>query len=101
MPSILIIDDDQAITEMLVHHFTSKGWAASDAERGEQGRELADKFSPDVILLDVKLPDMDGIEVLKKLKAQGNTAAIVIMTGGGSIPNAVEAIKLGAEQYLT
>jgi len=101
MPSILIIDDDQAITEMLVHHFTSKGWPAAGAERGEQGRELADKFSPDVILLDVKLPDMDGIEVLKKLKAQGSTAAIVIMTGGGSIPNAVEAIKLGAEQYLT
>jgi DNA-binding NtrC family response regulator len=101
MPSILIIDDEQAITEMLVHHFTSKGWAAAGAERGEQGRELADKFSPDVILLDVKLPDMDGIEVLKKLKAQGSSAAILIMTGGGSIPNAVEAIKLGAEQYLT
>jgi len=101
MPSILIIDDDRGITEMLVHHFTSKGWAAAGAERGEQGRDLADKFSPDVILLDVKLPDMDGIEVLKKLKAQGSSAAIVIMTGGGSIPNAVEAIKLGAEQYLT
>ena len=101
MPSILIIDDDRAITKMLVHYFTSKGWAAAGAERGEQGRELADKFSPDVILLDVKLPDMDGIEVLKKLKAQGSSAAIVIMTGGGSIPNAVEAIKLGAEHYLT
>lgn len=101
MPSILIIDDDQAITEMLVHYFTAKRWAAAGAGRGEQGRELAEKCSPDVILLDVKLPDMDGIEVLKKLKAQGSTAAIVIMTGGGSIPNAVEAIKLGAEQYLT
>jgi two-component system response regulator AtoC len=101
MPSILIIDDDQAIIELLTHYFSSKGWAAAGAQRGEQGRELADKFSPDIILLDVKLPDMDGIEVLKKLKAQGSTAAIVIMTGGGSIPNAVEAIKLGAEQYLT
>jgi DNA-binding NtrC family response regulator len=101
MPSILIIDDDQIITEMLLHHFVSKGWAASGAEGGERGRELADKFSPDIILLDMKLPDMDGIEVLKKLKAQGCSASIVIMTGGGSIPNAVEAIKLGAEQYLT
>ena len=101
MPSILIIDDDQAIIKLLTHYFSSKGWAAAGAQRGEQGRELADKFSPDIILLDVKLPDMDGIEVLKKLKAQGSTAAIVIMTGGGSIPNAVEAIKLGAEQYLT
>jgi two-component system, NtrC family, response regulator AtoC len=101
MPSILIIDDDRSITKMLVHYFTSKGWAAAGAERGEEGRELADKCSPDVILLDVKLPDMDGIEVLKKLKAQGSAAAIVIMTGGGSIPNAVEAIKLGAEHYLT
>jgi two-component system response regulator AtoC len=101
MPSILIIDDDQAIIKLLTHYFSSKGWAAAGAQGGEQGRELADKFSPDIILLDVKLPDMDGIEVLKKLKAQGSTAAIVIMTGEGSIPNAVEAIKLGAEQYLT
>jgi two-component system response regulator AtoC len=101
MPSILIIDDDRAIIELLVHFYSSKGWAAAGAERGEPGRELAEKFSPDIILLDVKLPDMDGIEVLKKLKGQGSTAAVVIMTGAGSIPNAVEAIKLGAEQYLT
>jgi two-component system response regulator HydG len=86
---------------MLLHHFTSKGWAATGAERGERGRDLAEKFTPDLILLDMKLPDMDGIEVLKKLNAQGCSASIVIMTGGGTISNAVEAIKLGAEQYLT
>ncbi len=101
MPSILIIDDDKAITEMLQHYFLTRGWAAAGAEKGEEGRALADKFSPDIILLDVMLPDMDGIEVLRKLKAQGSTASVVIMTGAGSIPNAVDAIKLGAEQYLT
>ena len=101
MPSILIIDDDHAITEMLHHHFASKGWVATGAERGERGRELADKLSPDIILLDIKLPDMDGLEVLRRLKGQGSSSAVVMMTGGGSIPSAVEAIKLGAEQYLT
>jgi two-component system response regulator AtoC len=101
MPSILIIDDDPAITEMLLHYYTSKGWDAAGAERGEEGRELADKLSPDIILLDVKLPDMDGIDVLRTLKAQGSPASVVIMTGDGTIPSAVEAIKLGAEQYLT
>ncbi len=101
MPSILIIDDDQAVREMVSHHFTSSGWSTAEAASGRQGTELAEKLTPDIILLDMKLPDQDGIAVLKALKAQGSTASVVIMTGWGSISNAVEAIKLGAEQYLS
>ncbi len=101
MPSILIIDDEKTITRMLAHHFTSQGWDAAQAQNGESGIQTAEKLAPDVILLDMKLPDMDGIDILKQLKGRGCVSSVVIMTGWGTIANAVEAIKLGAEQYLT
>ncbi len=100
MPSILIIDDDQGIRTALLYHFRSQGWDAAEAENGRLGLTLAEKFSPDIILLDMKLPDGNGLELLRSLKATDCSASIVIMTGWGSIANAVEAIKLGAEQYL-
>lgn len=101
MPGILIIDDDETVRKMVSHHFTSSGWSTAEAASGKQGTDLAEKLAPDIILLDMKLPDQDGIAVLKALKAQASTASVVVMTGWGSISNAVEAIKLGAEQYLS
>jgi DNA-binding NtrC family response regulator len=101
MPRILVIDDEHLLTEPLLHHFSSLGWDATAAENGESGISSAKKLAPDIILLDMKLPDLDGIDILKRLNGDGCTASVVIMTGCGSIPNAVEAIKLGAEHYLT
>jgi len=101
MPGLLIIDDDTTITSTLQYHFASQGWDAAAALSGTQGLELAERLAPDIILLDMKLPDIDGTEVLKRLKNQGCTASVIIMTGQGSIENAVETVKLGAEQYLT
>ncbi len=100
MPSILVIDDDRDVRSTLLSYFDTHGWDTAEAETGEGGKTSSEKMSPDIILLDMKLPDMDGLEVLKKLKAAGSTASIIIMTGWGSIENAVEAVKLGAEQYL-
>ncbi len=101
MRSILIIDDDNTITMALQHYFQSSGWDAAVAQTGEKGVELADQTAPDIILLDMKLQDMDGMEVLKRLKARQCPSSVIVMTGWGSIGNAVEAVKLGAEQYLT
>jgi len=100
MPNILIIDDERTVTLALLHHFSSSGWEVTSAENGESGIELAGKSEPDVILLDMKLPDMDGLDILKRLKGAGCASAVVIMTGWATIATAVEAIKLGAEQYL-
>lgn len=101
MPIILIIDDEQAVTKLLLQHFTARGWDASAAETGEAGLLAIDKSVPDIILLDMKLPDMDGMSVLKRLQERKCPSSVVIMTGWGSIADAVDAIKLGAEQYLT
>ena len=101
MPTILIIDDDPGIRTLMMSYFATRGWGAAEAESAGKGTSLAASLFPDIILLDMMLPDGDGIEVMKRLKAQRCTASIVIMTGWGSIGNAVEAVKLGAEQYLS
>jgi len=101
MPSILIIDDDPGIRTLMLRFFEERQWSAVEAESGQRGMALAASLSPDIVLLDMVLPDGDGIEVMKQLKARGCTASVVIMTGWGSIGNAVEAVKLGAEQYLS
>jgi len=101
MPRILLVDDERPVIVPLLNYFKSLSWDAAHAETGSDALKLAESFAPDVVLLDMKLPDMDGLEVLRRLKEQGNRASVVIMTGWGSIGSAVEAIKLGAEQYLT
>jgi len=101
MPRILIIDDEESVRFTLRHRFSSRAWDVMDAETAESGIRLADEFAPDVILLDMRLPDKDGMETLRELKKRNCTAAVVFMTAWGSISSAVDAIKLGAEQYLT
>ncbi len=96
-----MIDDDAEIRELCRRHFLARGWSFSDAGSGGEGAAAAERISPDIILLDMKLPDRDGLDVLQELKRQGCAASIVVMTGLASIENAVEAVKLGAEQYLS
>jgi DNA-binding response OmpR family regulator len=81
MPTILIIDDDPGIRTLMMRYFATRGWSAAEAESAAKGMTLAASLFPDIILLDMMLPDGDGIEVMKRLKAQRCTASIVIMTG--------------------
>ncbi len=101
MPNLLIIDDDSMLAQLLRAHFTSLNWDVAEAQSAKLGAELAESIIPDIILLDMRLPDADGLDVLRQLKDQNCPASIIIMTGWGTIANAVDAIKLGAEQYLT
>ena len=100
MPRILIIDDDEDVRTMLDLHFTGRGWDAMQAGSGRDGIRLIDEYTPDVVLLDLRLPDANGLEILKLIKAHDSASSIVMMTGWGTIENAVLAIKEGAEQYL-
>jgi DNA-binding NtrC family response regulator len=100
MHTILVIDDEEAIRSLCRDRFLSRGWSFWEAGTAAEGRALAEKLSPDIILLDMRLPDQDGIDLLRELRERGCTASILVMTGCGSIANAVEAVKLGAEQYL-
>ena len=101
MPSILIIDDDEGVRTMLKHHFTKRGWDALQAGSGKDGLQLINEYTPDVVLLDLRLPDANGLDILKLIKARDSAPSVVMMTGWGTIENAVLAIKEGAEQYLS
>ncbi len=99
-PRILIIDDEKSIREVFGVLLGERGFLVEAAENGRQGLEKARAFGPDVVLLDMNLPDISGLEVLAGLRQARPEPGIVIVTAFGTIRNAVEATKLGASAYL-
>jgi DNA-binding NtrC family response regulator len=100
MRSILIVDDDALIRKTLAAHLAKQGFDVRTAEDGESGLTAAADFNPDVVLCDIRLPDIDGLEVLQRLKGSGSPAAVVIMTAYDDMKTTVEAVKHGAFEYL-
>ncbi|NOR53512.1 MAG: response regulator [Candidatus Aminicenantes bacterium] len=97
---ILIIDDEQSIRDIFSLLLEEKGYLVETAETGRDGLSQARKFLPDVILLDMNLPDTTGIEVLSKIKKSLPQTEVIIITAFGTIKNAIEATKMGAYDYL-
>lgn len=100
MKSILIIDDDPLIRKTLSSHFSKEGFDILMAEDGKQGLLRYEENSPDLVILDIRLPDMDGLEALKKIKEMDKSACIIIMTAYDDMKTTVEAIKSGAFEYM-
>jgi two-component system nitrogen regulation response regulator GlnG len=100
MPSVLIIDDEESIAWGLKRAFTGAGYAATVAATAEAGLKKAIADPPDVVFLDVRLPGMDGLTALEKLKSAAANAAVVIMTAHGNLDTAVKAVAGGAFDYL-
>lgn len=97
---ILIIDDEEANVRVLSISLRSDGFDVVTAYSGEEGLEVFEKESPDLVLTDIKMPGMDGIEVLQKIKALDGDAEVIIITGHGDIDNAIEALKFGASDFI-
>jgi len=100
MGKILIIDDEQAIRKALKEILEYESFEVMEAEDGPTALKLVEKETYDLIFCDVKMPRMDGIEVLTKLKEQGVETPVVIITGHGNIETAVESIKKGASDSI-
>ncbi len=100
MKSVLIIDDDPLIRKTLSSHLSRQGFDIHQAEGGEEGIREFKEFSPEFVLLDVRLPDMDGLEVLRQIKESGKKSYVIIMTAYDDMRTTVDAIKLGAFEYL-
>jgi two-component system, NtrC family, response regulator AtoC len=98
---ILIIDDEQLIRWSLEKHYSKLGYKVITADTGEEGIKQFTLHTPDVVFVDNKLPRMQGLEVISKLKSINEEAMIVFMTAYGSIETAVKAIKLGASEYIS
>ena len=97
---ILIVDDERAIRNSLKEILTDEGYEVETAEDGTQAVEMADKEKYNVIFCDIKMPGMDGTEVLDKLIVDGVDSAIVMISGHGDIDTAVECIKKGAFDFI-
>jgi len=97
---ILIIDDEKSIRDIFSLLLEEKGYSVDTAETGKGGISCAQEFNPDLVLLDMNLPDLSGIETLSKIKSSLPQTEVIIITAYGTIKNAVEATKLGAYSYL-
>ncbi len=97
---ILIIEDRTSLREMLRDFFASEGYEVVTASNGESGIQNVQRNAVDCVLLDLKLPDMSGIDVLKKIKIINPMLPVVMMTAYGTIPDTVKAIKNGADDFV-
>ena len=98
---ILIIDDERAIRNSLKEILMDEGYDVEVAENGAQALAMVDKEKYSIIFCDIKMPGMDGIEVLDKLTEMGSDAAVVMISGHGDISTAVECIKKGAFDFIS
>jgi len=97
---ILVIDDEAAIRDSLKMTLEYEGYEFIGAATGQEGLALAEREAPDLVLLDVKMPGMDGLEVLDRLHAMHDTLPVVVISGHGTISTAVEATKKGAFDFI-
>lgn len=97
---ILVVDDEPLVRRFLKEALVRKNYQVDDAENAKKGYGLIKEKKYDLVISDLKMPDMTGIELLKKIKEETPSTLVIIMTAFGTIENAVEAMKLGAFNYL-
>jgi DNA-binding response OmpR family regulator len=97
---ILVVDDEPSVAEILTEFFTSKGYEVISASGGLEGLSKAEKHRPDVILLDVRMPDLDGITVLRRIREVNPCVGILMMSGNSDTEAAKESLQLGAFDYI-
>ncbi len=101
MKNILIIEDDRKMREGLVEILTDNGYEVESAENGQLGLDKIEKKDFDVVLTDLIMPVMGGMEVLREIKHMKPKTSVIIITAYGTIENAVEGMKVGASDYIT
>src|SRR5499433_199508 len=99
-PRILVIDDDAGVRESLRMTLEYDGYDVAGAATGQEGIALVEREAPDLVLLDVKMPGMDGLEVLDRLRAVNESLPVIVVSGHGTISTAVEATKKGAFDFI-
>jgi len=100
MKKILVIDDEDIIRISCERTLSSHDYEVKSATSGKEGLELLEEEPFSLILLDIKMPDMDGVEVLKKIKERWPETKVIMITGYSTVESAVKTLKLGAFNYL-
>ena len=100
MLSVLVVDDDRTTRETLAEFFEAMGYVARTAGTATEGRRAAAEHSPDVALVDVRLPDADGLRLFEALRADDPEIGVIFLTGHADVPTAVRAMREGAADFL-
>ncbi len=98
---VLVVDDEPPIRRFLRTSLSAQGYHVLEAETGGEALDLIDRNSPDVVVLDLGLPDMDGVEAIRRLRDRGLTIPIVVLSSRTDETGKVQALDLGADDYVT
>lgn len=98
--NVLVVDDEKEFRELTVKILKKRGLKAQAAENGKKALEILETSRTDVVLLDVKMPEMDGIETLRHIRTLKPLVEVVLLTGHASVESGIEGMKLGAFDYL-
>ncbi|MFK7862874.1 MAG: response regulator [Pseudohongiellaceae bacterium] len=102
MPNqILLIDDDASVRRSFSVFLSDSGYRVHEAVNGAEGVALAQQLKPDLVLCDLRMPDMDGLDVIQHLSSEGLNIPVIVISGLGEIADVVQALRLGAADYLT
>ena len=101
MARLVIIDDEASILELMTKYCRSLGHEVTGCQSGTEGLAAVRKIRPEVVVVDLKLGDVDGLEIIKICRSEVPSAAVIMITGHGSVETAVEAMRLGAFDYLS
>jgi two-component system response regulator RegA len=97
----VVVDDDEIFRKRLCRALGERGWEAYAAGNAEEALNLASQVSPDLMLLDLKMPETSGLQLIEQVKQLDSTISVIMLTGYGSIATAMQALKLGADHYLS
>ena len=100
-PRVLVVDDEPNITELVALALRYEGFTVKTAGTGREALRSVPEFKPELIVLDVMLPDIDGIEVLKRLTAEGRRAPIIVLTARDATEDKVHGLTVGGDDYVT
>ncbi len=100
LPCVLIVDDEDGFRSVLIRRLQARGIQAFGACRGEEAMEFLQTRNIDVVLLDIKMPGMSGMDVLRNMREQGCKAEVIVLSGHAFLDAAVEIMKFGVNDYL-
>ena len=98
--SVLIVDDEESIRTLMRFNLISQGYAVETASSGEEGLAKYNQYNPDLVITDIMMEGITGLDVLKRVKSLNPDAMVIVVTGYGSLDSAVEALRQGAYDYL-
>jgi two-component system, response regulator RegA len=98
---VLIVDDDEVFRNRLCRAFAARGWDALGAPDCPTALQLAEQRAPNLAIVDLRLPGMDGLQIVRELRAHSGSACIILLTGFGSANTAAAATRIGASHFLT